>query len=264
MNVPTNYTLSAHGWCWLGLWAIAVACAGPQDKGDTDATKENQSPDSATEDVTVSSDNSSDDSSDSSLPDTGQEGTRQIQVNLESTAKPAIVYVIWVENKAGTFIQNLYICNRLLNGYLTGDALPYWALSKKANSTIDGLSGATILPRFSISRTLSSEAGQQFTVFAEVDHSFDSNDWFNNQPAILFAADVDLNNPKASYTLLPVGWTKGKQNSYQSVDGAPTSANGELNTELRYLTHHAEDGGFGLEDTRSAMQVIDSLTVSIQ
>ena len=186
-----------------------------------------------------------------------------ISVDLVSHANPRVVYVIWVENESRTFVQNLYICARVLDGSLTGDALPYWALHKKNHSTVDGLSGATIAPEFTITRDLSNMVGNRFTIYAEVDHSFDDNDWFNNQPALLYAANVDLSNIQSTYTLSPIGWTKMAENRYTNTAGGPTSADGELNTEMRYITNHASDGGFGGEDNRTATSIVDTIVARL-
>ena len=245
----------------LSIWWLACilsgGCAGSQDK-DVNADA-NQNVDTSTDTSTTESDSTGN----PQAGDSAEPGTKTVRVDLESTAKPAIVYVIWIENKAGTFVQNLYVCGRLLDNSLSGIPLPYWTMNKKDDTSIDGLSGATVLPEFSISRVLSPEAGRQFTVYAEVDHSFDNNDWFRNQPAVLFGVEVDLDTLKPQYEMAPLGWTKGSQNKYRSIPGAPTSADGELNTELRYLDNHADNGAFGAADPASATLIIDELTVVI-
>ena len=270
--------------CLMIIWAIfpvLQGCGGPQDGGDSDnipesgnsensddSQEENSGGDSgSTADDDTPADSGSTEGEDpvSDSAATENTGTLRLTVDLVSTASPSSVYAIWAENKARTFVQNLYICNRILNGSLTGTALPYWIMNKKSSSSLDGVTGATILPEFSITRTLSKELGNEFTVYVEADHSFDGNDWFNDQPALLFAADVNLGNLQAEYQLNFVGWTKASQNSYSNAAGAPTTGNGKLNTELRYITHHAENGGFGSEDDRSSVtRVVDSLKATVK
>lgn len=48
------------------------------------------------------------------------------------TYKPSYsnIYVIWAENTAQNFYYPIYICNRLIDGSLSGTALPYWKVNK--------------------------------------------------------------------------------------------------------------------------------------
>ena len=175
-----------------------------------------------------------------------------------------IVYVMWLENAAKTFVQNLFICNKLLDGSLTGTALPYWSLNRKDSAEIDGLSGATQLPEISVTRGISAEATQQFTVYVELDHSWDGNDWFGDQPALLYAADIDLTSSRAEYSLTPLGWTPESRTTFQSMDGKPSFEGGELCTEMRYITHSQSGNDFGDPDPdRSATNMVQSLTVRL-
>ncbi len=175
-----------------------------------------------------------------------------------------IVYVMWLENAAKTFVQNLFICNKLLDGSLTGTALPYWSLNLKDSAEIDGLSGATQLPEISVTRDIPAEATQQFTVYVELDHSWDDNDWFGDQPALLYAADIDLTASRTEYPLTPLGWTPESRTTFQSMDGKPSFEGGELCTEMRYITHSQSGNDFGDPDPdRSATNMVQSLTVRL-
>ncbi|MBN2340070.1 MAG: hypothetical protein JXX29_14950 [Deltaproteobacteria bacterium] len=224
----------------------------PSTDGDSDS------------DTDTDTDNDDDRDTDSTNQIVSTDGADEITVTLieDPDNSPPIVYVIWLENEDHTFVQNLYICSRVIDGSLTGTPLPYWYMNKRNNSEIDGLSGATVVPSFTVSRELAEEASGNITVYAEVDHSFDNNDWFINQPALLYAVDVNLNQIHASYTMTPIGWTKASQNTYTAAVGAPTTEDGELNTEMRYITHTSSDGGFGEEDERSATHMVESIRVS--
>jgi hypothetical protein len=177
---------------------------------------------------------------------------------------PPIIYAIWLEDAAKTSIQNLYICARLLNNSLTNTALPYWSMNKlpiSSRTEVDAVTGATFQKQdFSIEATVKAASIRKLVVYVEMDHSFDANDWFDNQPALLFAADVDLDSGKKAYTLSPIGWT-ANEGTAGVIQGAGA---GSLQKEMRYITHHkADNGGFGQPDERASTKMVGSLTVTI-
>jgi hypothetical protein len=49
----------------------------------------------------------------------------------------------------------------------------------------------------------------RFTAYFEIDRSFDGNDWWTDQPAVVYAADVDLSGGQATRTfaLSARGWS---------------------------------------------------------
>ena len=186
----------------------------------------------------------------------------------------SIAYVIWIENESQNYIQNLFVCNTVLGigKTLTGTALPYWKMNKYPNSEVDGVTGATQKNTdFTVSGMLSNNAIRQFKIFMEVDHSFDSNDWFWDQPALLYSADVDLDNLQSSYTLQAVGWTRndnlsGSTSNKFKDDPPHTSPTiGELQSELRYIKNEMDGTGFGDEyaDNTAATNIVGSLIATI-
>jgi hypothetical protein len=249
----------------LGIIFIAAGC------GSNLKESGNSNNNSETDTYKITATDSRTDSPADSITDPNKDSdsvsaSASITIKLkEGTANtPKIVYTMWLENSEHTFIQNLFICNKIYNKTLTGTALPYWTINKRPYSDIDGLSGATIHPEFSITRLVEKEATSEFTVYVEIDHSWDRNDWFNDQPALLYAAAINLNSAQKQYSLVPVGWTAAAHNSTTSVPAPPVTTEGKLNKEMKYITHHADGIGFGTADDRTSTKMVQSLIAIIK
>jgi hypothetical protein len=186
------------------------------------------------------------------------------------------IYVAWIENSSGTFIQNLAICKKLLDGSITGTyVLPYWKTNvypKSDTTEVDAVTSATLTNQdFTLTaRSLKDTNQRKFTVYFEIDRSRDPNDWFTNQPALLYSAAVNLDDSSTTeYTLSPVGWTRDIDTSTstdynENVDTSgdpPTVALGTLQTELRYIT---DTKPFGTADSDSAENMVKSVVLTIQ
>jgi hypothetical protein len=182
-------------------------------------------------------------------------------VNLSSSAYKNI-YVVWIEDTSSSYIQNLYICKKLVNGGLTGTALPYWKSNvypKLSESDIDAVTGATNANSdFTISTGLEDTAVKKFTIYFEIDRSFDANDWFTDQPALLYSAIVNLDSAK-EYNLTPVGWTPN-ENTANVISNTPM---GQLQKEMRYITNHKTNDTFGDSDTLSATSMVKKITLTV-
>ncbi len=174
------------------------------------------------------------------------------------------IYVIWAENSAESFYYPIYICNRLLGigGTLTNTALPYWKVNKYPHmlqSDIDAVTGATVKKAdFNVPVSLPADAPRQFTVFFETDVYHNENDWFNDQPAILYRADIDLDDLQSGYDLVFTGWTANEGTTGDGI--IDTGADfGDLQSETRYITNFQDitaPDGFGLFDSRSQTGLI--------
>ncbi|MBN1499402.1 MAG: DUF4959 domain-containing protein [Spirochaetes bacterium] len=177
------------------------------------------------------------------------------------------IYVIWIEDASSNFIQNLSICNKLVKGGLTNTALPFWKLNRypKSDMTeVDAVTAATKAKQnFVVTAQLKDINVRKFTIYFETDFSFDANDWFGDQPAILYKADIDLDNLPANseYELIFCGWTpnEGTENVI------PSTPKGTLQDETRYITNFKNGTGFGDPDpARSATMVVDKLMLKIK
>jgi hypothetical protein len=171
------------------------------------------------------------------------------------------IYVLWAENSDKNFYYPIYICNSLLGigGALSKTALPYWKVAKYPHmkqSDIDAVTGATVQKAdVNISFSLPVDAPRQFTLCFETDVAYNANDWFSDQPAILYQAAIDLDNPQSGYELVLSGWTPN-EGTAGVISGADF---GELQSETRYITNFKDataPDGFGLFDSRSATSLV--------
>lgn len=175
------------------------------------------------------------------------------------------VYTIWAENSDEGFYYPIYICNRLqgIGGALTGTALPYWKINKyphMKDAEIDAVTGATQQnTNFTVSFNLPVDAPRQFTVYFETDVSYNPNDWFTDQPAILYSSVVDMDNLQDNYSLSFKGWTANEK----TAGVIPGADIGMLQAELRYITNLKDGSGFGAADSRSETDLVDSANVAV-
>ncbi len=188
----------------------------------------------------------------------------QLNFSMGSQTTYKNIYVIWAQDGSGAYLQNFRVCKRLLDGSLTGVALPYWKTNVYPQSNqaeIDAVSAATVANAdFSLVLELGEDAPLIFSVYMEIDRSFDPNDWFTDQPAILYAADIDLSSGASSYQLTPRGWTANQATASQG----PGTASGNLNPEMRYISHHESSGGFGVEDPQRATAMVASIILKLE
>ncbi len=170
------------------------------------------------------------------------------------------IYTIWLANPGQNFYRNIFVCNRINWQNLTGTGLPNWQENIRphfTSSEIDAVSGSTVVDgNFVQEITLDKNAPRQFTVYFEVDHSWDGNDWFSDQPAVTFAANIDLDNPQTTYTMHFIGWTPNEN----TKGGTPGGVYGVLNTVLKYILEKID----GTEEPEPATDLVGDLTVTIE
>jgi len=197
---------------------------------------------------------------------------------VSSTSSGNNIYAIWIEDAEDgvSFVQHLYVCERLKKSVTgqTGTALPYWRTNystEESDANIDAVTGATVRSAdFTVSGLLRDENIRKFTVYVEMDRSFEPNDWFtgatssdlNDQPALLYSATVDRDDWNGDVQLSFAGWSP---NTAQAGTISGTSV-GALNTETRYITNHKVDDTptFGDADTNSATKMVGSLTFHLE
>ena len=195
----------------------------------------------------------------------------------DGTSSYGNIYVAWIEDMEGAVIQNLCICRKLLDDMeppstvLTNTALPYWNEFKYDPSQIDGVSGATIAKKdFSVTGTLKDPSVTKFKVCFETDRSFDKNDWFGDQPALLYSTVVDLDNPQTSYDLTLEAWTPNEGTLEALKNYVGTLPFGSRQTDTRFITHKKAastppDYAFGAEDRdQSSTCFVRSVTVKVE
>lgn len=170
------------------------------------------------------------------------------------------IYTIWLANENQSFYRNIFVCNRINRQNLQGTGLPNWQENVRPHFSqleIDAVSGPTVATgNFTREITLDQNDPRQFTVYFEVDHSWDGNEWFGDQPAVTFAADVDLDDSRTSYSMSFIGWTPNENTD----GGTPGGVYGVLNTVLKYILEKID----GTEEPEPATDLVGDLTVTIE
>lgn len=196
------------------------------------------------------------------------DGLDTIVVNFDFNEELATqwknIYVIWMEDTAGSFIQNLFICQKLITGGTTGTALPFWKTNKysiSSSSEVDAVTSATKANTdFLVTAVLKDSSIRNFNLYFESDRSYDINDWFSDQPALLYSVNIDLDDNINEYELTPIGWTPNEA----TKNKIPNTPFGQLQEEMRYITNHKEGTIFGNLDERSSTKMIKNITATIE
>jgi len=181
-----------------------------------------------------------------------------------SESKWKNIYVIWMEDTTSGFLQNIFICQKLITGGVTGIALPFWKMNKYPLSLSDEIDAVTSATQantdFSVSVVLKDSKRRNFDLYFEIDRSFEPNDWFSDQPALLYSVNVNLDDSTADYELTPIGWTPNES----TQNKIPNTPIGQLQKEMKYITNHKDGSSFGDADERSSTRMVKKITASIK
>ncbi|MBN1499699.1 MAG: hypothetical protein JW982_06080 [Spirochaetes bacterium] len=187
----------------------------------------------------------------------------QITYNEGRVWQGTQVYGIWLENSTKSTVLPILITGRILNSYgQMATGLAYWRLNSRnlmtqaqidavttatpnlpagASDNLVGRQIATPIPAgattrgrggFSVIKNIP-DGLRKFTVYFELEHSWDANTYFGDQPAILYKAVVDLDAFPASgeVNFVFAGWTPY---STVTIDGVSRPA-GVLQTNDTYI-----------------------------
>ncbi|GGK16614.1 hypothetical protein [Parabacteroides faecis] len=180
---------------------------------------------------------------------------------------------IWLEDRDGNYLSTVYVTHKIAtqSWQMAGknrrkESLPHWSYSRgvkyddglylptKKEPFTDGLTGATPHDGFDV-KMQPAEGLKQFRVKIEINHSTDFNDNYpksaqegdknysggkegSGQPAVIYAADIDLSSDATSYVATLVG--------HSSPDGS----DGQIYPDTSSLT--------------SALQIVKQITITIQ
>ena len=163
-------------------------------------------------------------------------------------------HAVWIEKSDGTFVATLFATERAVkNNWKFAprsgrpESLPVWyhASGKTAtgdnSSRIDAVSSATPSKEKTYSRTITLNTDTTYVIKAEVNSSFDYNEYWpkkakktdahysgvNGQPSVVYAAVITVqpeSNKHATLKLLPVG------------TGSPDGKDGIIHSDLNTLT----------------------------
>lgn len=180
---------------------------------------------------------------------------------------------VWIEDPEGNYLATIYASHKIATrswqaagGNRRREALPHWChrrgvqypdglyLPTKEEPLTDGISGAT--PRGSFGLKLCPDGGlTRFVVKVEVNHSTDFNEAYpesakagepgysggrhgSGQPAVVYAADVDLSSGATEFVAVLVGCS------------SPDGTSGEVSADVSGLT--------------TALRIVKRITVCVR
>lgn len=203
----------------------------------------------------------------------GEEWLHDFPLFLGISIKNTPQIAIWAEDTEGHYLSTIYVTHKIATQSWTAaggnrrkEALPHWChqrgvryadglyLPTKESPLTDGISGATPKGSFDVRMAPTGKA-KQFVVKIEINHSTDFNDTYpksaqegdanysggkhgSGQPALVYAAEVDLASGKKEFAAKLVG--------HSSADGS----NGHITEDVSSLT--------------TALRIVKSITISIQ
>lgn len=203
----------------------------------------------------------------------GEEWLHKFPLFLGINKKNPPQIAIWTEDMKGHYLSTVYVTHKIATqswqfsgGNRRKEALPHWCyqrgvesedglyLPTKKSPLVDGITGATPQGSFQV-KMVSTGKQKQFVVKAEINHSTDFNEAFpksakegdanytggkegSGQPALVYAAEVDLTSGKKEFTAKLIG--------HSSPDGS----NGKIVTNTSSLT--------------TALHIVKSITIHIQ
>jgi hypothetical protein len=221
-----------------------------------------------------------------SIPPQSTDAGYELTLSFAKGAAPTgnIIYVAWIQDSSKSFVRYIYTCARLLNNsekpnIPAKDTCPFWRIGlydTTIDDAVDVVSGATKTSTdFNESITIPAGSPSRFTVYFEYDRSFDGNDWWTDQPAIVYSADVELDGSATkSFALTARGWSRnaggGSGGNMNNIDSDFPNATdvGELVTEMRYITNHAELGSelfgaaYAAGSSEDATNMVGALTLT--
>jgi hypothetical protein len=180
---------------------------------------------------------------------------------------------VWVEDLDGNYITTIYVSHKIATeswmankGNRRKEALPVWCYARgveysdglflptKEEPLVDGISGATPHGNFSVKMHPTTQLNP-FVVKIELNHSTDWNENYpkdaqagddnysggtsgSGQPALVYAATIDLSSERKQYTASIIG--------HSSPDGT----DGEIYPDISMIT--------------SALDIVKEITIDIQ
>lgn len=174
---------------------------------------------------------------------------------------------IWLEDMTGNYLSTIYVTHKTATqawqsagGNRRKEALPHWCYTRgvkyddglylptKEEPLTDGISGATPQGNFDVKLSPSNTL-KQFVVKIEINHSTDFNEHYpksakegeenysggkegSGQPAVVYAARVDLSSGKKSFNAVLIG-----HSSPDGTSGVVYEDTSKLTTALQIVKH---------------------------
>ncbi len=187
------------------------------------------------------------------------------------------IWISWIDDNDTSDVsddlevfENIYVCTHIRLQDLSGTALPYWQENIRSQTdNVDAVSGSTIFDGdFTESRTLT-DLPEEFTVWFEIDHSRDGNDWFSDQPAILYKVVVDQSIEDTVFDSEFIAWTPNEYTEYGGAYNNIPDMNeavgvGDIQYETRYITNQRTGDDFNEDlDDEPATDLVGDLYVTL-
>ena len=160
-------------------------------------------------------------------------------------------FALWIQNENGNFSQTIFATKKASNKKWIfapkdgrPESLPVWYNSCKTScileseNEIDAVTSATPKGSFEIARKIQLAEGEKYFVFAEVNKSFDYNEFYpkdaeknaseysgvNGQPSAVYRAEFGFKNLEAKLELVGTGSLNGKSGSVEDKTETLTTA----------------------------------------
>lgn len=186
----------------------------------------------------------------------GQEHNHPLFAIWLADANGKFIQTLYVSESIGKGVFKR--ANRNTGHWLAGEiqrpaALPYWAhqrgiknelgtyLPTPRQPEMDAYTGATPTASFILHLKTMKQLAGKYKVMLELNQTWDWNEFWTNdkypaekdyrtscQPALVYEADIDTNNPSAEITLKPIG-----HSHYSGADGSLTTDLSTITTALK-------------------------------
>ncbi|WP_296091303.1 DUF2271 domain-containing protein [uncultured Treponema sp.] len=160
-------------------------------------------------------------------------------------------FALWIQNENGKFCRTIFATkkaskNKWIFAPKDGrpESLPVWYHSCKkryileSENEIDAVTSATPKGSFEIARKIQLAEGEKYFVYAEVNKSFDNNEFYpkdadknsaeysgvNGQPSAVYRAEISFENPDAELELFGTGSLDGKSGLVEDKTETLTTA----------------------------------------
>lgn len=160
-------------------------------------------------------------------------------------------FALWIQDSDGNFSQTIFATKKASNKKWIfapkdgrPESLPVWYHSCKkfrapeSKNEMDAVSSATPKGGFEIVQKIQLSEEKKYFIFAEVNKSFDYNEFYpkdaeknsaeysgvNGQPSAVYRAELSFENPEAKLELIGTGSLDGKSGSIEDKTETLTSA----------------------------------------
>ena len=160
-------------------------------------------------------------------------------------------FALWIQDENGSFCQTVFATKKASKKKWIfapkdgrPESLPVWYHScenfyaPESENEMDAVTSATPKGSFEIARKILLEEGKKYFVFAEVNKSFDYNEFYpkdveknsseysgvNGQPSAVYRAEFSLENHEAKLELFGTGSLDGKSSSIEDKTETLTTA----------------------------------------